>query len=376
MVLLDLQKAFDTVDHTILCNKLEVMGIASEWFRSYLNDRQQVVSTNGTQSVSMPVTCGVPQGSILGPLLFLCYVNDMSISIKCKLLLYADDSALLVSGKDPDKIATTLGTELASCNQWLIDNKLSLHLGKTESILFGSKRKLKLVKNFCVTCNGQTLKKSDSVKYLGVTIDQCVNGESIAHNIIKKTNSRLKFMFRQAQFLNETSRKTLCSSLILCHFDYSCSSWYSSLTKTLKRKLQIMQNKIVRFITNKDTRAHIGQSELDSLKLLNISDRVCQLKLNHVHKVFYNTAPSYMCNYLTRATDLHGHNTRSSQLNFVVPRVGSYAIDTFYYTAIKAWNQLPNNIKNLSDKAQFKSAVKSHLFSQARNREANEFIYF
>ena len=91
-------------------------------------------------SETQTVTCGVPQGSILGPLLFLCYVNDMPISVQCKLLLYADDSALLVEGKDPNLIAETLSNELNSCRHWLIDNKLSLHLGKTEAILYGSKK--------------------------------------------------------------------------------------------------------------------------------------------------------------------------------------------------------------------------------------------
>merc|ERR1712236_57342 len=109
MVLLDLQKAFDTVDHEILCNKLEAMGINfTKWFKSYLGGRQQMVIANETRSDPGIVSCGVPQGSILGPLLFLCYVNDMPISIKCKLLLYADDSALIVSGSDPQTIADTL----------------------------------------------------------------------------------------------------------------------------------------------------------------------------------------------------------------------------------------------------------------------------
>ena len=100
MVLIDLQKAFDTVDHEILCKKLKSMGINStEWFQSYLGGRNQVVEANDTLSDAGIVNCGVPQGSILGPLLFLCYINDMPMSLKCKLLLYADDSALLISGK-------------------------------------------------------------------------------------------------------------------------------------------------------------------------------------------------------------------------------------------------------------------------------------
>ena len=99
MVLLDLQKAFDTVDHDILCQKLEAMGIDfTDWFKSYLTNRKQVVIANDTMSETQTVTCGVPQGSILGPLLFLCYVNDMPISVQCKLLLYADESAFLVEG--------------------------------------------------------------------------------------------------------------------------------------------------------------------------------------------------------------------------------------------------------------------------------------
>lgn len=142
MVLLDLQKEFDTVDHNILYEKLKSMGVGSiEWFKSYLDCRQQIVNIDGISSEPGTVYCGVPQGSILGPLLFLCYVNDMPISITCKLFLYADDSAILVSGKDPNIVSQILSSELDSVNKWLIDNKLSLHLGKTESILFGTKKK-------------------------------------------------------------------------------------------------------------------------------------------------------------------------------------------------------------------------------------------
>ncbi len=137
MVLLDLQKVFDTVDHNILCSKLEAMGIGStNWFRFYFNGRTQKVKIGDTVSKSMLITCRVLQGSILGPLLFLCYVNDMPVCVKSRLLLYADDSVLLVSHRDPRVISNTLSLELKLCNEWLIDNRLSLHLGKTEAILF------------------------------------------------------------------------------------------------------------------------------------------------------------------------------------------------------------------------------------------------
>ena len=104
----------------------------------YLGGRSQVVDVKGTISQPKEIDCGVPQGSILGPLLFLIYVNDMQAAVKCKLLLYADDSALLVSGKDVNEIQKVLSDELNSVCEWLVDNKLSIHLGKTESILFGS----------------------------------------------------------------------------------------------------------------------------------------------------------------------------------------------------------------------------------------------
>ncbi len=114
MVLLDLQKAFDTVDHAILCEKLEAMGIGStNWFKSYLSERTQKVIIGDTFSDSRPITCEVPQGSTLGPLLFLCCVNDMPVSVKCKLLLYADDSVLLVSDKNPNVVSETLFLERA-----------------------------------------------------------------------------------------------------------------------------------------------------------------------------------------------------------------------------------------------------------------------
>ena len=130
--MLDLQKAFDTIDHDILCKKLKEMGIKSvDWFRSYLSNRNQIVNVNDTESDLSLVTCGVPQGSIFGPLLFLCYINDMELSIisECKLLLYAEDSAILYSNKDSRVISAKFGLEPEMCSKWLVDNKLSLHMG-------------------------------------------------------------------------------------------------------------------------------------------------------------------------------------------------------------------------------------------------------
>ena len=110
----------------------------------------------------------------------------ISIDPDCKLLFYADDSTILFSHKDPDQLAHKLGKVLESCSDWLVDNKLSLHLGKTECILFGSKRKLKRVKEFKVTCNGHTIEHTTSVKYLGLNIDNLLSGELVVNNILSK----------------------------------------------------------------------------------------------------------------------------------------------------------------------------------------------
>ena len=197
-----------------------------------------MVVANDVSSETGTVTCGVPQGSILGPLLFLCYVNDMPISVRCKILLYADDSALIISGFDPRKIAEELSKELESCRQWLIDNKLSLHLGKTEAILFGSKRKLKSINSFIVRCGEIEVKNVNSVKYLGLQIDNDLSGTGVIESIINKCNTRLKFLYRYNEILNLEARKTLCTALIQCNFDYSCCSWYLGINETFKKKLQ------------------------------------------------------------------------------------------------------------------------------------------
>ena len=378
-ILLDLQKAFDTVDHSILCNKLKLMGVGStKWFESYLSNRSQLVNVGKINSDIANVTCGVPQGSILGPLLFLCYVNDMVISIDpdCKLLLYADDSTILFSHKDPDQIANKLGKVLESCSEWLVDNKLSLHLGKTECILFGSKRKLRKVTDFHFVCNDHTIDSTTSVKYLGLNIDNILSGEIVVNSIISKVNTRLKFLYRQSYCLSAKTRKNLCSALILCHFDYSCSSWYAGLNKGLKRKLQISQNKVIRFINQLGPRTRITSDILMNLNLLNVETRVKQLRLNHVHKIFYNLCPSYLQENFVPLRDVHHYNTRSSGYNFLVPNCKGVEDSTFYYTGIKDWNSLPEWLKQIESPQKFKIALKKYLIEYCCAAEQEIFLYY
>jgi hypothetical protein len=362
MILLDIQKAFDSVDHSILCRKLSAMGVQStEWFHSYLSNRKQIVNINGIESDPLDISCGVPQGSILGPLLFLCYVNDMPNSVNCMMLQYADDSALIYSDKDPEKIGNILSKNLDSCNNWLIENKLSLHMGKTELILFGSKIKLNRFPDFSILCHGQTIKASKSVVYLGLELNQYLDGEQTALNIVRKVNSRLKFLYRQANYFNQHIKKTICSALVLCLFDYSISSWYGGISKYHIQRLQCAQNKVIRFILNKDPRYHINQEDFQTLGLLNIHTRAKQLRLNHVYNIFHDICPDYMKENFLRVSSLHHHNTRGCKFNFQIPRISSFSSCSFYYNAIKDWNGLPENIKSTLQKSIFKKETKSHL---------------
>ena len=151
IILIDLQKAFDTIIHDILQQKLYAIGFSKHsvnWFRSYLINRTFLVNLGNAFSQPACVSSGVPQGSILGPLLFLIYINDMSQAVKCNLFLYADDSCLVCQHKDINEIEKQLNKDFESICDWFVDNKLSIHFGddKTKSILFATKFKIKKVR--------------------------------------------------------------------------------------------------------------------------------------------------------------------------------------------------------------------------------------
>ena len=366
MILIDLAKAFDTVDHDVLLSKLEAVGVTSvSWFRSYLSDREQCVEVNGVRSDFLPITCGVPQGSILWPQLFLLYINDMCTSVECDLSLYADDSALIYSHSDPYFIARHLNAQLASCKTWLIDNRLSLHVGKTESILFGSSRKLKRVDNYQVTCEGTPVKRVTEVTYLGLLLNDTLDGKSHAERTIKKSGTRLSFLYRNSAILDGRSRKSLCISLIQPYLDYCCSSWYSGLTQRLKSKLDALQRRMIRFIFSLHHLEHIGLRFFAELSWLTFADRVAYFKLCHMFKVKMRSAPQYMSNNFTPVASTHSHSTRGSvSCNFSVTRPMSLAQDSFSFSAMKEWNSLPSDLKCISSESIFRTRVKKYFMEK------------
>ena len=288
-------------------------------------------------------------------------MNDISVVVNNK-LLYADDSAILVADKHISNIEKLLKEELETVSVWLIDNKLSLHLGKTESILFGSKIKLKSESNLNITCRGTDIEPKDSVKYLGTTLEQCLSGESMVKSIKQKANARLKFLYRKQNFLNLHTEKLLVLSLIQCHFDYACSFWYPGLTQFLRNRLQTTKNKIIRFVLKMGPRSQIGQDVFKAVGWLPVSKRVDQIILNHFFKIKSGTSPDYMTEQFTLASSVHSYSTRFRENGcFSLPKVKSFGRKSFAYRGCMVWNDLPDNIQQLQDFQIFKNSVKSHI---------------
>ena len=186
------------------------------WFRSYLKDRSFKVSIENVFSDSGSQLCGVPQGSILGPLLFLLYINDMPQSVKCDLFLFADDSCLVFQHKNVKEIEKQLNEDFANLCDWFVENKLSIHFGedKTKSILFATKMKVKKVDKLDITHQNIKIKQHSKVSYLGCILDETLNGESMALHVINKINFKIKFLYRKNNLLSPALRRLSCNALI------------------------------------------------------------------------------------------------------------------------------------------------------------------
>ena len=260
MVLIDLQKAFDTIDHGILLAKMKCLGFCNStvaWFNSYVTHRSFIVNVGYEYSSPGKLSCGVLQGSVLGPLLFLLYVNDMPQAVNSELLLYADDTCLIYMGKDTKTIEEQLNRDFNSLCEWFIDNKLSIHFGKekTKSILFGTKGHLKGQIDLNIKYGDIKIKQHNNVTYLGCILDNNLSGEPMATKVLGLVNGRLKFLYRKQRFLTYPLRRLIYNALLQPHYDYACSAWSPHLVnykRLLKKKIQISRNKCIRYCLKLD----------------------------------------------------------------------------------------------------------------------------
>ena len=194
-VFLHLSKAFNTVHHNLLLHKLISVGLsdnAVNWFQSHLTNKKQRTSVGDTLSVAAPITVGVPQGSILEPLLFLIYVNDLpSCQLASEIVLYTDDTVIYYSSTDLFDLESKLNSDLATVSNWFSSNLLTLNISKCNFVIFGNSRKLKLANDVSLKVNSTAIKRSPSFKYLGVVINQPMSWSEHIDTIRTKINQRI-----------------------------------------------------------------------------------------------------------------------------------------------------------------------------------------
>ena len=228
-IFIDLKKAFDTVDHKILTDKLLHYGIrgnANEWIKSFLENRKQFVSINGFESELKSVKCGVPQGSTLGPLLFLIYVNDLYQSFKKNIIHhFADDTNLIYASKKIATLENDMNYELKILVEWLFANKLTLNIAKTKLLMFQHPHKQ--IPNFSIKLNKVKLNLSNSVKYLGIVIDNKLSWNQQIRKIATKLNRANGILSKIRHYVS----KETCISVYYSLFFHTLSMevWYGHL---------------------------------------------------------------------------------------------------------------------------------------------------
>ena len=257
---LDFSKAFDTVNHGILLNKLEyygIRGIAMEWLKSYLTNRKQYVEYDSSKSSLKTITCGVPQGSILGPLLFLLYINDLSnASEKLFSLFFADDSNLFLSGKDPEMLIAEMNIEIKGVTEWLTINKLSLNIDKTHFMLFKTRNKSIELKGDLII-NGVKISRVEKTKFLGVYIDSSLLWRDHIHYIEGKVARSIGAIIKARKVFNQDTLRTLYYTFLYPYFNYCIEVWGNTYS-TYMDPLIKLQNRALRIITGSSRRVHLA----------------------------------------------------------------------------------------------------------------------
>ena len=371
---IDLRKAFDTVQHDILLNKLHALGATDtcvKWFKSYLSDRNQKVHFNGAISEALPLNIGVPQGSILGPLLFLIFINDLPKCISHgKLSMYADDSTLYVSDTDIDVITCKLKSDLIAVNDWLIKNKLYINADKTNIMLIGTGAKLRSVDDdsFLINIGDHDLNRVTHVKCLGVVIDDELNFHKQVGSVIQKVCFKIALFRRIKPFLDVYTLNILYKALIQPIFDYCGVTWYGRFLCDVDKLDKIHK---------RCARAMLGVNQLISSDFLFnmlgweiLSDRNMYFKSLMMYKTLNGLTPSYISDMFTAVSDVHTRNTRSATAGQLALPRSFNGPDTecfkfsFAFNGVNIWNDIDLNVRNAPNVQNFKTRYKHVYFKK------------
>ncbi len=366
VVFLDIRKAFDSINHTILLHKMKVQfGITNvelDWFSSYLANREQVCIVNGITSTPRKIICGVPQGSILGPLLFLLYINDLpdclDKTIPC---LYADDTQIFSAATDLAELTEKLNHDMNKLREWLIRNKLQHHPTKTKVMYIGSRHNLKTMNDdLSLVINNQPVPREGSFTCLGVKLDETLEWNEHIEMICKKVAAGIGMMKRIKPFVPANTLQTIYCALIQPYFDY-CSPLWGVCNKQLKDKLQKFQNRAARIIAGASFETR-SADVLRSLAWDDLETRRCTIKSILLYKVLNDyTGPNLKESLIWRNTRQTNYDLRSSLTDLTLPKPNrEFLKKSFNYSGAKLWNSLPLDAKVAESVYQFKNIIRGN----------------
>jgi hypothetical protein len=370
LVLLDLSAAFDTIDHDILLSRLQSsFGLSDTAFQllsSYLCNRSQSVQIDQSSSDELPLLRGVPQGSVLGPLLFTLYTTPLSHLLTASSIhfhLYADDTQLYVSFTSPDSSESLakLSATLDQVFRWFCSNRLSVNPSKTEYLLIGTPQQRCKVTDSSVFFNGLTLLPTDSARNLGVIFDSDLKFEKHISATCRSSFFQIRQLRQIRSSLDFDSAVILANSLVHSKLDY-CNSLLNGLPATSIVRLQHVQNSLARVVCKSSNfRAHTS-SLLRKLHWLPVADRIKFKIATLTYKTLHFSKPSYLADLLVPYIPSRVLRSADESL-LVVPDVRSVmGRRSFSYSAPKLWNALPLILRSCSSLTGFCSKLKTHLF--------------
>ena len=366
-LMIDLRKAFDLVHHDTLLHKIELYGMndmTMRWLHSYLHDRTQTVSYDGHMSTSEYIKLGVPQGSILGPLFFIIFMNDVVLEIsETQFDMYADDSTHYTSGQDVQQISTKLTEHSKPLCKWIDDNGMVLNVEKTECILFYKRPQGINKSDFAVSIGDTEIHVVNHHKLLGVHIDSKLSWEVHIDKLCAKLRNRL-FLFNSIKHLLPTYTRTMYfDGMVQPLIDYGCTIWGSCSKQLLQRVHKLVKIFGRSILDIKDKREQSTVTIFQRLGWLPIDERIKYFKLVQMYNIMNGYCPTYLKTSVELVSNVHSRVTRQSTSDkLYVPRYKTNTgKKTFKYTGTILWNGLNTDITSAQTVDSFKHLYIQHV---------------